>query len=648
MKSNWKKVLSVFLTAVMICSVAVFQTACGNSDDHAGKFALSYARGAYIAVGDMPATEYYKEGETVTLAPADTFTLPGYTFAGWDDGETVYEGGAAYIMPGQDVQLIAIWSEGDPNAGSVSASSVGFDGSYFVFTGTVKNVEKLYVYLNNTNVSASADNYVEAEITGDMFTARLPLDSLIGFNQLNIPFNLRYKIDNTSGEIQGVAQGSLNLSDTHTYNEYSFRLAVNSGSGCVAVYYTAVVDETVSVSASSIAFDDGYFVVTGTTENVQKLYIYLTNTNVSASADNYVDAEITGDTFTARLPLDNLIGFNQPNIPFNLRYRANGSKANVNIGQGNLDITQTCAYGGNNFRIAINNGCVAVYYAAAPVESEPDEPDYTFSVTDMYFTDGKFMIEGTCGADVEKLVFHLHNTNAPIINFTSTAAIEAGKFKAEFVLSEIKNEEGGDPPKSYINVRYELNDDGYKTLNLLPGTNGTYTVGQEYRYGDRTWTLNADSNRTYLNWSDVTDAYRITAVRLELVGDKPTLTIAGTTADATIDAANLRLLLDKTSEVKEQKYFKNAETEAGKFCFTVDLTDMIASANEIAANKQEAYFIRLYNGSTKLADINSRWASDLLWEKGQIETDDAVYFLMKNTALTESSWYTLGICKFKK
>ncbi|MDE6676264.1 MAG: hypothetical protein K2K12_00940 [Clostridia bacterium] len=250
---------------------------------------------------------------------------------------------------------------------------------------------------------------------------------------------------------------------------------------------------------------------------------------------------------------------------------------------------------------------------------------------------------------MEKLIFHLHNTGSPVIDFTSAAVIESGEFKAEFVLSEIKRVDDSEPPTTYINVRYELNDDGYKSLNLVPATDGDFTVGQEYNYGERTWTLKADASRTYLNWDAVKDssAYRITEVKLELDEGRPMLTIAGTTIEA-IEAAQLRLLLDKNKGTTEQKYIENSETEAGKFRFTVDLSDLIASVNQSAANQQQAYFIRLYNGNTKLSDINSRWASDLLWERGQIETDNAVYFLMKNTEWSNTNWYTLGICKFDK
>lgn len=650
------KFLSVIFAAAIAVSFAVSLTACKTQP----KYELSYARGIYNAVGEMPAAKSYKEGQEVTLAPSTTFTFSGYTFAGWSDGTETYEGGATFVMPAHDVKLMAKWVKGDPNAPVVTASSVGFEGDYFVFKGTAKNVNKLYVILNNTNVAASNQNFVEAEIEGGAFTARMPLSTLEGYNKNNTPFNLRYKTDSLDGEIKGVAQGNLSLSQTYIHGDYKFRLAVNSGTSCVAVYYdpAPVVnppvvepEPTVTVSAISVAFDEENFVVTGTVENVQKLNIYLINTNVSGSGNNFVEAEIADGAFTARLSLDKLIEFNVgSNIPFNLRYTANGGTEPINIEQGSLDITATHTYGGKDFRIGLNGKCVAVYYSATPVvnpDPEPGDPDYTFSVADMRFSGGKFIIEGDCGEDVEKLVFHLHNTGSPVIDFTSAAVIESGKFKAEFVLSEIKRVDGSEPPASYINVRYERNDDGYQSLNLLPTTNGNYIVGQEYRYGEKTWTLKADSTRTYLNWSDVTDKYRITEVSLELVEGKPTLKIAGTTTDA-IAAADLKLLLDKNKGTTKQKYIENSATEAGKFSFNIDLSDLIASENKSAASDQQAYFIRLYNGSTKIADVNSRWASDLLWERGQIETDNAVYFLMKNTEWSNTAWNTLGICKFDK
>lgn len=658
MKTFNRKLFVLCLAVIVVFALSLVFAACDNTQDELPPegYKLTYAKGAYAATGEAP-DQWYEEGEEVTLADASTFALDGHIINKWSDGTDEYEPGSTFIMPAHDVKLTAKWIQGDPNAPVVTATSVGFAEGYFVVCGTVKNVNALYVYLNNTNVSDSNNNYVQAEISDNTFTARLSLSTLLGYAKNNTPFNLRCRINSTSSEMLGVAKGSLDLSATCHYNEYDFRLAVNSGTNCVAVYYDPAPDTTVVVTATSIEFDEGYFVVNGNVQGVNNLYIYLINTNHAETLDNYVEAQISNGSFTARLSLATLVEKGGVTTdPFNLRYRANDSTININIPQGTLDITQTHSFGGNDFRLGINNGCVAVYYSPTPVPPEPNEPDYTFSVSDMYFSNGKFVVEGICGADVKKLIFHIHNTNAPVTNITFAAVITEGTFKAEIALSDIKREDGSDAHASYLNVRYEMNDDGYKQLNILPGKDGhaDYVAGtdygQEYRYGDRTWKLRADTSRTYLEWSAVTDAYRLSEIKLELdTQGKPVLTIAGTTTDVTIEADKLRLLLDKTmGDQKEQKYIENSETEAGKFRFTIDLTDLIASIDTATASQQQAYFIRLYNGTTKIADVNSRWASDLLWGRAKIETEDAVYFLMKNTEWNNKNWNTLGIVKVEK
>lgn len=200
---------------------------------------LSYARGAYAATGDIPEAKEYEVGEEIVLAADTTFAMEGYTIDSWSDGSYTYDCGSVYIMPDHDVTLKAIWTN-DPNATRVIAKSVMFEDGYFVFSGSVKNIKSLYVYLNNTYISDSMDNCTEADIINNTFTAYLPLDTLIGYAKNNQPFNLRYKIDSTSGEFVGVAQGMMDLSQTYRYKNYDFRFAVNDGSGCVAVYYSPV------------------------------------------------------------------------------------------------------------------------------------------------------------------------------------------------------------------------------------------------------------------------------------------------------------------------------------------------------------------------------------------------------------------------
>ncbi len=525
---------------------------------------------------------------------------------------------------------------------SVTVESLSFDkeSGEFVVTGAVQDIEVLYVYLNNANVDAAKDYHVTATIEDGRFTARIPLDTLIGFGKVNTPFNLRYKIGSTEAEMQKVEQGALDLSAKCTYGGYDFELKVNSGSGCVAVYYSAHVDTTVSVSVTSISFDEaaGEFVVTGTAKNVTKLRIYLVNTTIKASENNYVEAELTDGAFTARLSLDTLIGYNVGSkIPFNLRYRANDATANTNVPQGDLDIGQTCTYGGKDFRLGTNSGCVAVYYSA---HVEP-EPDYSLSVSSMLMTNGKFVIEGTCGFSVKKLIFHLHNDGIAKIDRTFEATIQGGTFSAEISLETI----GAEPSETALNVRYEMNDDGFKALNLFPETDGSFVVGQQYRYDDKQWTLASDSAGTYLEWKTFADINKITRVSLSVIDGKPVLEIEGTTAS--YYAANeLKLQLAQSTNGKKDKMtVANSATEKGTFRFIVDLSTLAASTRTDDPTKQEAYFLKITNPDETL-DINSRWASDLLWERGEIEVNGEKYFLMKNHKWAEEAWNALGICKF--
>ncbi len=98
--------------------------------------AYSYAPGA--GTGSAPASGSGLDGTTVTLA-ANTFSDPGYTFAGWSDGSVTYAAGATYTLAGDGTPIVltAQWTPISdaysyaPGAGtgSAPASGSGLDGT---------------------------------------------------------------------------------------------------------------------------------------------------------------------------------------------------------------------------------------------------------------------------------------------------------------------------------------------------------------------------------------------------------------------------------------------------------------------------------------------------------------------------------------
>ena len=133
--------------------------------------------------------------------------------------------------------------------------------------------------------------------------------------------------------------------------------------------------------------------------------------------------------------------------------------------------------------------------------------------------------------------------------------------------------------------------------------------------------------------------YQITNATISDVGGVATLTIEGITADSSIAFGNLKLRLDKTSETKEQRDYENQATENGTFKFVIGISDLIA-ADDMTVKTANMYFLRLFNGDTKIEDINSKWASDKLFE--EVRIGDSVYCFCRNNA---SAYYTLGVIR---
>ena len=84
--------------------------------------AYSYAAGT--GSGTAPAGGTGLDGTTIVLA-ANTFTEPGYTFAGWSDGNATYAAGATYTLAsnGSAIVLTATWTANATDAYSYAAGT---------------------------------------------------------------------------------------------------------------------------------------------------------------------------------------------------------------------------------------------------------------------------------------------------------------------------------------------------------------------------------------------------------------------------------------------------------------------------------------------------------------------------------------------
>ena len=98
-----------------------------------------YSYAANGGTGSAPASGSGLDGTTITLA-ANTFTDPGYAFAGWSDGTTTYAAGATYTLSsdGAPIVFTAQWSANatddysyaaNGGTGTAPTSGSGLDGT---------------------------------------------------------------------------------------------------------------------------------------------------------------------------------------------------------------------------------------------------------------------------------------------------------------------------------------------------------------------------------------------------------------------------------------------------------------------------------------------------------------------------------------
>lgn len=106
-----KRIRFAVLGTCMALSLTAIAVACNNTPEPTD-YAVTYAFGScgdteYAGESTLPVETNKEEGETFDLASA--LEWEGYTFMGWNDGETTYDAGVEYTMPGHAVTLTAQW-----------------------------------------------------------------------------------------------------------------------------------------------------------------------------------------------------------------------------------------------------------------------------------------------------------------------------------------------------------------------------------------------------------------------------------------------------------------------------------------------------------------------------------------------------------
>ena len=254
------------------------------------------------------------------------------------------------------------------------------------------------------------------------------------------------------------------------------------------------------------------------------------------------------------------------------------------------------------------------------------DSSYSLTATEVKLENGKLVFSGAT-TNVRTLTAYLYNSKEGILDYKADAVLNAdGSFTVEIGLDQLTI---ADNEWYYLWTSVNGGD-------LTKVAYKDYDASEYYGYGFRTykWEYWEGIAISYSNFE-----YGITNYSITEVDGKAIVTLEGVMKDTTIAADTIQLLLDKTKGTTQKIYVDNLATEAGTFKFVYDVSEIYNSAVTTQYG-EEAYFIRLYVGGAKKADINSRWAASALFTKIQI--GDGEYYLMRNSS---SAWNTLGLVR---
>ncbi len=374
-----------------------------------------------------------------------------------------------------------------------------------------------------------------------------------------------------------------------------------------------------TITGGSIEEKDGQILltVTGTTNDTSLILL------VGVSDDPSIyghEVTVADGNFTATLDLSSLeAGLGWYNVRIVM---SDGNMIPVPYNKLGVNVEDT--FYSANKKVVIKNWSAGDKLTSLLVENY--DSSYTLTATEVKFENGKLVFSGTT-TNVRTLTAYLYNTAEAIMDYKADAVLaEDGSFTVEIALDQLTMAAG-----NWYYLWTSVNGG-----DLTKVVYQDYDASEYYGYGYRTykWEYWEGIAVNYSNFE-----YSLTETSITEVDGKATLTIAGLMKDSTIAADTITLKLDKTKGTKEVIDLENLETEAGKFRFVYDISGLINSA-VTTQYSEEAYFIRLYVGGAKKADVNSRWMANELFEK--IEIGEGVYYFMKNGA---SSWNTLGLVR---
>ena len=508
---------------------------------------------------------------------------------------------------------------------TLTPTEVKFENGKLVLKGTSTNVNSLVAYLYDTNEGIDSYN-ANATIAADgSFVAEIDLAQLTAsagnwyFLMVSVNGGERIKVT-----YQNYDSNEQYASGFRVYKwEYWEGIAVN-----YTDYSYGITNATITeVDGKAMLTIEGVLNNSGIAANTitllldktkgTKEQLFLENLATEAGKFKFVydiSAIINSEVATQ---------YNEE--AYFIRLYVNGSKySDVNSLWLRDSLFESVEIGNGKYYFMRNNA--SAYYTLGLVRLDNVKPIPVVTPTEVKMLGDKLIFSGKA-ENVDSLVVYLYDTNEGIDSYNVTANIaEDGSFTVELGLDQLTASAGN----------------WYFVMISVNGEEKAKVAGAGVTFGD----LTASGFRNY-NWASKDNIaisysnidYTITNYSITEVDGKAVLTIEGAMKDSTTAADTIKLRLDKTSDTKQQIDIDNLATEAGKFKFVYDISEIYNSTVTTQYGEQ-AYFIRLFVNGAKKADINSRWAATDLFET--VEIGDGVYYFMRNNA---TSWNTLGLVR---